>query len=450
MNIISSKGMIASTILLMLSTVILGYTIDYYGINIPYNDDYNQQLGRLLGLHEGRLSLASFLFDQHNEHRLFTTHIFTYLEYLITGSVNLKTQLIISLIIKVVLCCTLISFCSKSNRVLGTFLCCALLMVPSHVSIWVGGSIQYYSVVLFGLLSLKYINQIDNQKYLVISICCAFLAIFSMISGIIVSLVGCIFLFLNKKMTATPKLIWGGSNALFLLFYFLNYSSISHHPSIFAFLEAPIFTINFSGVLLSAFWEVVVPRYLLVVLTILSMIYWAWVVISKIGVNKLFSSQLGAPLLYVLLLSFSVIAGRVGFEYLGTASAPKYFVFTKSVWILGLFFLINSGEFKKTLSTVSVVLFSYFFASTYYMHIPKMEHFQKQKLNEGMLSVLFKDDYKGIANPRPKRWLGTLSDTIALGLYRPEIITSRQLEPMEFTDLQNDAELDVLIQVIDS
>lgn len=428
MNIQSIKSSRADYILLGLASIAYCLFIFRYGINIPVMDDYGQQLSRVIKLDSGEFSVFDFLFNLHNGHRIFTTLIFSLIEYWGFGSINIKTQLLLSAGLLVCLSFTLVSLATKEHRLIASIVCCSILFVPNYAaSLWLGGSTPYFSLVLFGVLSLKILPRIDRKNSLVLSILFSFLAMYSLLSGFLVAVVGVIYLFFcGNRIGLKSKLLWASSNMFFLLLYFQNYKSSSSLPSVLAAFEMPVFTLEFTGQFLSGFWVYLVGQKFLPVITFLATVFFIWAVFIKIGFKRFLEQDLSLPLIYLVLLCASVIAGRVGFNSLDITISAKYFVFTKTLWILSIFLLLNVNVIKPVPTMVLVIPFFCYFVIGYSAQIGGMRDNQKQ-LSQAMVDALFAGDHSKLRNPRKDKAHDLLTTALDRGIYRPQLLTSNQI-----------------------
>jgi len=197
----------------------------------------------------------------------------------------------------------------------------------------------------------------------------------------------------------------------------------SRHSSVSAVFEMPIFTMEFYGQFLSGFWVYLIDQQFLPFLTFFMIAYFIWAVFYKIGFKKFLEQDLSLPLIYLIFLCTSVVAGRVGFNNLDITISAKYFVFTRSLWILSIYLLMNA-KLIKTLPTMVlfIPLFSYFVVG-YTAQAGGMRDTQKQ-LSQGMADALFKGDYSKLRHPRKDEANSLLETALELDLYSPQLLTS--------------------------
>ena len=156
-----------------------------------------------------------------------------------------------ALLLLIALVLVIASFSHRKHRSVVLLLAGLLLLSPEYSATWVGGTTQYYALILFSLLSLKWLYHIEKPRYLFGSIGALFLAIYSMIGGVLVPLVGLGYLLVSRKITKPSGLIWVASSLVFLIGYFSTYESHQNQPSVWFFLQEPRFTFEFTFRMLS-------------------------------------------------------------------------------------------------------------------------------------------------------------------------------------------------------
>ncbi len=424
---------IAFTILL----AVYANTVIENSINIPYSDDFHQQLSTASGLEKGHSKTYS-LFRQHNMHRLFTTHVFTYLEYTLFGSVNLNHQLYIALVTLVALALALVSFAKAEHRPVFVVMVAALFLSPEAGATWVGGTTQYYSLILFGLLSLKTLSLIEQPKYLVISLVCLWLSAYSMIAGVTLPVIGITYLFLSEKIKTTSGVIWAVCSVLILVLYFNGFQSQGNSHSIFHFVENPEFAFDFTSRLLGNFLSDVVEVSLLSNLAWVLLLGFAVLVLTKRSFKTFYLSPEGLGFIFTLAVVACVVAGRIGFNDLNMAYADRYFIYTKTLWLLAFVFLLNSNLIPRDLKSFSLGLVTLYMLATYQFEVKNLEaHTQNQSI--AMLDHLVRENPSGFEfGGDPHKAGKIVNEAIALGVYSPElrVTKSRPLKYLMSSDFK--------------
>jgi len=412
-------------------------TVIENSINIPYSDDFHQQLSTASGLEKGHSKTYS-LFRQHNMHRLFTTHVFTYLEHTIFGSVNLNHQLYIALAMLLALALVLISFANVEHRSIFTVMVGALLLSPEAGATWVGGTTQYYSLVLFGLLSIKTLSLIEQPRFLLISLICLWLSAYSMIAGVTLPVIGIAYLFLSEKIKTLPGKVWAICSILILVLYFNGFQSQGNSHSVLHFVENPEFAFDFTSRLLGNFLSDIVEVGLLSNLALVLLFGFIVLVFTKRSFKKFYLSHEGLAFVFILSIVGCVVAGRVGFNDLNIAYADRYFIYTKTLWLLVFVFLLNDNLVPRDLKSFSLGLVTLYVLATYQFEVKNLEaHTQNQ--NIAMLDHLVRDNPEGFEfGGKPQKAGKLVNEAIALGVYSPElrVTKSRPLKYLKYTDFK--------------
>ncbi len=420
-------------------------TVSGYSLNVPYSDDFHQQIYTAIQLEQGADVTAS-LFRQHNVHRLFTTHIGTSIEYAISGKVNLDNQLLVALVLLISLVLVVASFSHRKHRPIVLLVASLLLLSPEHSATWVGGTTQYYALILFSLLSLKWLNHIEKPWYLFASIVALFLAIYSMIGGVLVPVVGLGYLLMSRKIIKHSSLIWVASSLAFLIGYFSTYESHQNQPSIWFFLQQPGFTFEFTFRMLSNFLSDLIEPNLLWYLGILVFAGFFVIIIRNRSIPSLMASPEGIAFLYVLLMIGSVVAGRVGFQEQVGAYADRYFVYTKTLWLLGLIILLNRQLVSKNALAFIVGVSTLFMLATYHSESRNLAAHQQAQSN-AMVDFLVRGNPLGFefAN-QPAKAGGLVKKAMALGVYTPGLLAtpSRELKYLKYADFTDGLEATVV------
>lgn len=398
-------------------------TVYRYSSNIPYSDDFNQQLESIHLLQKGELNLVDLLLRQHNEHRLFTTYIFTYSYYFITGLVDLKVSLIISVFMLGGIWLTLRKLIPEKYKNELTLITALIIFVPEcSSSVWVGGSIQYYGVVLFGLLSILSLMKQPSIINYGLSVICFFLALYSMIAGVLIFVVGLFYLLVHQKIRNRYSIAWLIASVLIMILYFGTYRSPAHHPSTLYFLENPIFTLQYTFVLLGAFLHNQVNNYFLPFLTIIVSGIFLYISLFKITITTIIKDKRFYPFLYFLLVLGSIVAGRAGLEELGQAFADRYFIYTKCLWILALFLLVNHNYFGKIQLYVTLGITLLFCSSHYNGNLYCLADHDR-RLNASLNDHLFENQSNGFDYPNKQHAAKIIDQAIAAGYYQPSLET---------------------------
>jgi hypothetical protein len=419
-------------------TVVYISTIVNHSINVPFSDDFHQQLYTVITLEKGG-EVSDALFRQHNEHRLLTTHVFSYLEHAISGKINLDRQLLVAIFFLIALVIVVSSYSNKEHRPIVLLLVSMFILSPEHGALWVGGTTQYYSLILFSILSVRWLTKIDKPLFLVGSIISMFLAIYSMIAGVLLPLVVIAYLVWNRKISTFPALIWVGSSIVSVLWYFQGFVKNENKASIFFFLEEPAFTVEFTFRVLGNFMSDLIELDVLVFLTVLCVVVFVYLIAVKASFVKFFASIDGAAFISVLLITGAVVVGRVGFESSNMAYADRYFVFTKTLWLLGLIILLNRQLISKNVLAFILGFSTLYMMSTYQSEVKNLKHYEQQQ-SHAMLDFLVRDNPQGFEfNNKHQEAAQIVKQAIELEVYQPGLrpTPSRQLKYLKHTDFND-------------
>lgn len=416
-----------------------------HSVNVPYSDDFHQQLSTVIGLEQGD-DVSGLLFRQHNVHRLFTTHVFTYLEHAIFGQVNLNHQLFVALFMLIALTLVLASFSRKEHRPIAMLMVSLFLLSPEAGATWVGGTTQYYALVLFGLISIKTLFLIDQRRYLLISVSGMWLAAYSMIGGVLLPLVGIIYLIFSGKIKKSFGLIWALCSICAVAWYFQNFINHGNQPSVFYFIENPKFAFEFTFRVLGNFLSDVIKIYFLTNLTIFISVAFIFLVTVKSSLKRFFLSPEGLAFTFILLVIGSVVAGRVGFNDSDIAYADRYFIYTKALWLLAFIFLLNNQLVSRDIKSFLLGFSSLYLLAAYQFEIANLE-IHKQKQSNAMLDHLVRGNSSGFEFANKPRVAGGIVDrAITLGVYSPELYEtkSRSVKYLKYSEFKDGLNISVV------
>jgi len=214
-------------------------------------------------------------------------------------------------------------------------------------AIWVGGTTQYYALLLFSLLSLLMIYRGSTAKHLSLSLLCLFLAVNSLVAGLLVIPAALVFFMVSKEWSLVKSLIWLSVAIIILTLFFLGYNVADDKPSIFHFLTDPWFASKYALVLLSSPFATGLGYVLPMVISCLALGLIVIVAVKLGPVNYLRRPE-GLAILYILILLAAVTAGQSGFEELSTATSSRYLVYTKVFWLLVIISILSLFTLKRT------------------------------------------------------------------------------------------------------
>ncbi len=232
-----------------------------YAVNIPYWDEWD-------ALNPNQLPAGfslRWLFSQHNEHRIVTTRLFTWVLYRLNGW-NLVTHQTINFLLYGVLLVVVILFARKfvpqvKAWVVLSFTPFMLSPINWENHFW-GFQMQFHFSLLF-LIATIYFWYEEEQRWsgMFLGSAMAILSIYSMSSGLISSFV-CLFIFglfkLLRARSASPPqdrkrelqqlLVVVGLVGMAMALWFVDYRAVATHPSL-ALPYTPLFWSYFANII---------------------------------------------------------------------------------------------------------------------------------------------------------------------------------------------------------
>ncbi|MCE7066437.1 hypothetical protein [Dyadobacter sp. CY326] len=240
-----------SGIALILIPVVYFYLIlESYTLNIPFTDDFNL-LETIHNFHiaDGFTAKIEVLFEQVNQHRFGFERTVMLIMYFFTGTVNIKTQILLGNLFMLGICYLLFLSFKKEQISWYYFIPVPYVLfnlVYFENAIWGIAAIQNTPLIFFAFLTAYGMGR-NDQKGNVLGIVAALLTTFTSGSGILVWIIGVLILALQKRFKLL--FLWLAIAAVVLIFYFLyDYQVIpSHTGSVW---PHPIFNLIF----VFAFW----------------------------------------------------------------------------------------------------------------------------------------------------------------------------------------------------
>lgn len=236
--------MLRLAVLLCLGLYVIHFAIlQGYAVNVPYWDEWD-------ALDPNQLPAGfslSWVFSQHNEHRIVTTRLFTWALYKLNGW-NLITHQTINFLLYALLLFLIVCFARRFLPQLGSWIILVFMLFLLSPIAWEnhfwGFQMQFHFSLLF-FLAAVYFWYDERQRWsdIVLGSVMAVLAIYSISSGLISGLVGLsvftLFKLLRLRSASNTEirkrelqqLLWvvglvGGSIAL----WFVDYHSVARHP----------------------------------------------------------------------------------------------------------------------------------------------------------------------------------------------------------------------------
>ncbi|MCF2486785.1 hypothetical protein [Dyadobacter sp. CY347] len=236
---------------LIVTPVVYFYLIlEAYTLNIPYTDDFNL-LETIHNFHvaDGFVSKIEVLFEQVNQHRFAFERTVMLIMYFFTGTVNIKTQILLGNLALLGIFYLLFLTFKKEQITWYYFIPVPYVLfnlVYFENAVWGIAAIQNTPLILFALVSAYGLAR-NDQKGWYLGIAAALLTTFTSGSGILTWIIGSLILLLQKRFKLL--FIWLALALAIVLFYFLfDYQVIpSHTGSVW---PHPIFNLVF----VFAFW----------------------------------------------------------------------------------------------------------------------------------------------------------------------------------------------------
>ncbi len=423
-------------LLVVVASVILHLITVYgYSINVPYSDDFDQQFSRIIELKSGHWSWWQFLTLQHNEHRIFTTHLVTLACYALTGEINIRYQIVFAALVLTLLVFAFSYLVKPAQRLQFCAIASCFLLIPNTATLWLGGSLPYYWVVLFGTLCLIVLPNLKKTSAFISSLAFFFLALYSLASGIVLIIPAILMLILHVDASAKRKCFWTISALCIIALFFYDYTFFDNKPSLLYGLQNPVFmtkytALIFSNVLFSQSLGKLAP-----ILSFLALI----LVFLKLCKPETLKQAIHQPSAYVALYAFGVVAlvilGRVGGEVWETALSSRYQLFVKAFWLSIFALFLNLNFISSRIRIGVVIALAMFFIAGINSVTQKLEDWQVQ-LSQDMSEMIFSNDLSGISKHYGLAELAAnRAKTVAsMGIYHPELITNSEVYwPENFT-----------------
>lgn len=220
--------------------------------NIPISDDYSM-LTLIINIinSSGPYEVLSYIFQQHNEHRIATTKIIFYFYYLIFGDINFKWLILLGNLFQLLTFYLLISFFKIENYKNFILLAISLIFFSfgsAESSLMAMAAISNYLVITLMVLAIYFVNK--DQKYsLFLAIIFSIAAVYTQGNGLIAPFIVSGYFFAKKlylKGTVTFFIA-----LIFIYVYMHGYTSTSGHGDPLELIKKPfeilLFTASFVG-----------------------------------------------------------------------------------------------------------------------------------------------------------------------------------------------------------
>ena len=237
--------------LIFLAVVIYVASIYRFSYNMPYGDDYDAVLG-FLSQYVGAdgWSRLVLIFSQHNEHRVFLTHVLEVIDWQIFGQVNFTHLIWLGNLGWFLVVWVMWSYAqSRAISFIDFGPVIVLLLSFSHheMMTWAMTSIQQYYQVLFSILAIAWMVQ---QRWLLFTPF-FLLAVFTGGGGLILIPVLLAFLLWSKNYRLIPPFLLLFIGTLYIYFALLPYTNLTPSTKFLDALSRPIdlatFALGFIG-----------------------------------------------------------------------------------------------------------------------------------------------------------------------------------------------------------
>lgn len=204
--------------------------LSLYALNLPFGDDL-MTLKFFLDLQETTTvsEKISLFFAQHNEHRIVLTRIIAWLQYKMTGEIDLRYWNWSALGSLGIILIVFYRHLQKKQAILLILPLSWLLFAPiSYSNLLVAMQNSNFFILVFAVLTL-YCLQSARRYALPLAFLSSFLAMFSNGGGYILLLVGALVLIIQKRFDSLAAwLIW---SVALLFAYFYGFHAVSYHPA---------------------------------------------------------------------------------------------------------------------------------------------------------------------------------------------------------------------------
>ena len=356
--------------------------------NIPFVDEYDAALKWII-----QFDNSSFpdnfiaLFQQQNEHRIFSYRIVVLITRNLVGVINFKYLLFFGNIGMLGILFVLFKLKPTGKHELITFVPIVLfLFVPINEITNLGimtmnGIFQY----LLAFASLLLLNK-KNQHSFFLAILFAVVATFSHGNGMFIFLAGFFVLFYNPKKTKREIFIWIVIMIFFVILYFTNYNFTIGQPSKMEIFKQPITGVLFFLTFLGNFIKPFTGNYLFISQILGLVILLFYIYLLCINRYKLAEIRLENSFIVFILLSVAAtVISRLGYGLEG-ATSPRYRLLSiLFIAIVYMIFLKSYNIIPKNIGVIIIVLSVIFYLGRTFLGISSIS-WNKKILAQGVLS----------------------------------------------------------------
>lgn len=222
---LSIKNILA-TILILFPIAVFYFVFQKYAVNIPHWDDFaiRNTLAQMIET-ESVFQKIKLLFSQHNEHRILLTRFSAWMVYLLEGTLNLKSLMLIGIIALLGILFLLYKVSKKYNSSLLAFVPISFIFLNVGLfenTFWGMASVQNFGVIFFAFLTFYWlVFSVENKHrhYFYFAIFSCFLGVFTSSNGIIIPLIGCLVLLVQQRKTQLVVFLSSSVVLVFGFFY---------------------------------------------------------------------------------------------------------------------------------------------------------------------------------------------------------------------------------------
>jgi len=359
-------------------------------------------------------------------------YILVVVQYLLFGEVNFTGQIIFANLFMIGLFYLIyrLNPIFKKQPILLLIAASVLFIPMNAISNWpvmaMNGIFQYFLV----FASLALLDK-PGRYNLTFAVLLAAFATFSFGNGMLAFLLGYIFIFTDKKISKRKVVVWTVSALVCIILYFIDYETVTHHPSKSLALQDPVNVFKFFIMFFSNPFKQLIDQSnamaLLVGAGVLAtFLYALWQNRSNIFKNRLALSYM----LFVLMSAAAAAISRFSFG-LQAATAGRYLLLPLLFIIVLYAFILNSKNKPAQTPIFFLLLFSaIFFTMNTRTGFHKFAH-RENRLLTGMVSYYFQNESKRYPHPNQGFAHKILQKSIEKGYYKipsvPEIFGNKKI-----------------------
>ncbi|MDZ7934392.1 MAG: hypothetical protein U5M51_05385 [Emticicia sp.] len=405
----STKNILA-TLLILFPITVFYLVFQKYAVNIPHWDDFaiRNTLAKMLET-DSFSEKIKLLFSQHNEHRLLLTRLSAWIIYLVQGTLNLKSLMFIGFLALVGILIIFFQVSKKYNSPLLAFVPVSFILFNVGLfenTFWGMASVQNFGVIFFAFLTFYWlVFSIENQyrHYFYLALFSCFIGVFTSSNGIIIPLIGCLVLLVQRRKK--QLFIWLGGSAIFIFGFFFNFQKnpdnvVKNNFSDFKTIIKGLFA-NFGSVLdsstISPEKHLDLSMALGLFLLIFVCLFGYQVIFKKYNLvyrsNDLF---LLACLAFISITSVGIVVARISYG-IDTLMTSKYKIY--SVLSLIIFYIVAQNSlaerYKNNFIQLAIFISIVFNSYTYIVDYQSIKY-----LNQERITDQFKQQYSESSFPK--------------------------------------------------